>query len=421
MQALLSVEQAPPVQAPLRFLLTAPLFLVLAGLVLIVAGGDVFASRWMPASLAVTHLVTVGFMLLTMLGALVQILPVVAGAHLARPSALAAAVHGLVSGGTLLLAAAFLFGGGGLFVAAALLLGAGAGLFIIAAGKSLFAIPPTSPTIVGIKISLFGAAGVVALGIALALALGAGWGWPLIELTNLHATWGFAAWAGTLLAAIAYVVVPMFQLTPAYRARFSKWLAPALIVGAVVAALAMLVGSPLLSRLAEGILAAAGGAFALVTLSLQRQRRRARLDTPSMYWQGGLLAALAALAMLLIGAIWPDLAAASAWPLLFGILLGLGGFVSLIAGMLYRIVPFLLWLHLQQQGVLSHVGKILPDAPMRGQMMAHAGAVALCVAAVFAPESFSRPAGLMLLLSGVWLELNLLQAVRHYRDQAKSA
>jgi len=84
MQALLSFDQAPPFAAPFRFFLTAPAFGMLAGALLLASGPDALASRWTPAALALTHLVTVGFMLQAMLGALLQIMPVVAGANLLR-------------------------------------------------------------------------------------------------------------------------------------------------------------------------------------------------------------------------------------------------------------------------------------------------------------------------------------------------
>jgi hypothetical protein len=68
MQALLSFDQAPPFPAPFRFFLTAPLFAMLAGLLMLWRGPDLFASRWTPSALAATHLITVGFMLQVMLG-----------------------------------------------------------------------------------------------------------------------------------------------------------------------------------------------------------------------------------------------------------------------------------------------------------------------------------------------------------------
>ena len=48
----LSLEQAPPFSVPLRFFLTAPWFLVLAAALILWEGPGIFASRWLPATLA---------------------------------------------------------------------------------------------------------------------------------------------------------------------------------------------------------------------------------------------------------------------------------------------------------------------------------------------------------------------------------
>ena len=55
MQAMLAFQNAPPFAAPLRFFLTAPLFSLAAGLLLLAAGPDLLASRWTPGLLAATH------------------------------------------------------------------------------------------------------------------------------------------------------------------------------------------------------------------------------------------------------------------------------------------------------------------------------------------------------------------------------
>ena len=99
MQTLLSYDSAPPLSAPLRYYLTAPLFAMLAGALLLYAGPDLLASRWTPAALAFTHLLTVGFMLQAMIGSLQQLLPVVVGANLAQPLRLARWVHGAITPG----------------------------------------------------------------------------------------------------------------------------------------------------------------------------------------------------------------------------------------------------------------------------------------------------------------------------------
>ena len=110
MQALLSFDQSPPLSAPVRFFLTAPLYLVLAGLLAVFEGEALLASRWTPVALAMTHLLTLGFMLQVMLGALIQILPVLAGANLPRPLLVAGLLHPVLNLGTLLLVAGFLLG-----------------------------------------------------------------------------------------------------------------------------------------------------------------------------------------------------------------------------------------------------------------------------------------------------------------------
>ena len=53
----LSLDQAPPFHIPARFFLTAPLFVLLAGLLLLWEGPSLLASRWLPLALAMTHLI----------------------------------------------------------------------------------------------------------------------------------------------------------------------------------------------------------------------------------------------------------------------------------------------------------------------------------------------------------------------------
>lgn len=156
MQALLSYDRAPPLAAPLRFFLTAPVFGILAGVLLLWSGTDVFASRWTPAALALTHLVTAGFMLQIMLGAMLQILPVVAGANMARPLRVARFVYLATSVGALILVAAFLSFSPLLFSLAALLLGLGVAAFVVACARSLWGVVSTSRTVSGLKLSLVG-------------------------------------------------------------------------------------------------------------------------------------------------------------------------------------------------------------------------------------------------------------------------
>ena len=71
----LSLDEAPPIRIPLRFFLVAPIFGVLAGILLIVSP-ELLSNRWLPATIAFTHLLTLGVGALVMLGALFQVMPV---------------------------------------------------------------------------------------------------------------------------------------------------------------------------------------------------------------------------------------------------------------------------------------------------------------------------------------------------------
>lgn len=430
MQALLSYDQSPPLAAPFRFFLTAPVFGILAGLLLLWSGSDLFVSRWTPAALALTHLMTAGFMLQVMLGALLQILPVVAGANIERPLRVASAVHLTISAGTLLLVAAFLSFAPILFNLAALLLGVGVLVFVVAAVRALRGVASTGATIAGLRWSLVGLAVTVGLGVLLSLALGLSLNVPLLTLADVHLGWGFLAWATVLLAAVGYVVVPMFQITPAYPAWFARFFAGTVVVVVALWSLAELTvsveffaaaqtGVARVALLFAATLVALAALFAVVTLDIQRRSRRARFDATQHLWRGAMLCALAAAVLWVAAMTVPAVGEWPGWPVLCGVLLVFGGFSSVIVGMLYKIVPFLIWLDLQNRGqrriVAPNMKKIVAERTMDGQMLAHFSACLLLALAVLWPAWLVYPAGLALVVSQAWLLRNLLAALSVYR------
>ena len=419
MQALLSYDQSPPIAAPFRFFLTAPVFAILAGALLLWGGPDALASRWTPDVLAVTHLITVGFMLQVMLGALIQILPVVAGANLKQPMRLAAAVHVALNVGALVLGSAFLTFDERWFKGAAIILGAGTMLFLVAAFLALRGIPATSASIKGLKHALIGLGVAVGIGVALTTSLGWSLGLPLLPLADIHLVWGFIGWGLVLLAAVAYVVVPMFQITPAYPASFERWfsLTTLAIVGVWTAVEYFELDA---ARLLLGVgVAAVVAAFAVITLRLQRASKRARFDASQHCWRVAMLSALGACGVWLLAMLLPAVGEWSGWTLLCGVLLLFGGFTTVIVGMLYKIVPFLIWLHLQNagaRGVLApNMKKIIAERAMDRQVRAHFAACALVLAAACWPTWFVYPAGVGLIVANAWLLRNLWSGVAVYR------
>ena len=420
MQALLSYDQSPPLGAPLRFFLTAPFFGILAGLLLLWSGPEALAARWTPAALALTHLITAGFMLQVMLGALMQILPVLLGANMANPMRVASVVHAEITLGALFLVAAFLSFSPWLFKLAALFSGLGVACFVGSAAQALHGIASTNPTTQGLKLSLLGLSVTVILGMLLAVSLGWSLNLPLMLLADIHLGWGFVAWGVVLLAAVAYVVVPMFQLTPAYPDWFTRRFSISALAVLVLWTIAELCQWGFISAMLGTVLVALAALFAGVTLSIQWRSKRARFDATQHFWQFSMLCALAACAVWLAARIFPLFDEWTVWPVMCGVLLLFGGFMSVIVGMLYKIVPFLVWLHLQNLGqgrvMAPNMKKIIAEREMNRQMLAHVASCALLLLAVVWPLWFVYPAGLALLVASGGLLRNLLSALSVHRE-----
>ncbi|MDK9703297.1 MAG: hypothetical protein OEL20_09155 [Sulfuritalea sp.] len=423
----LSFDQAPPISVPYRFFLVAPWFGVLAGILLAWAGGEVFVSRWTPEALALTHLIALGFMLQAMCGALFQFIPVAVGGNVWRPELVANTVQPLLLLATLLLVAGFLFGRPVLLSAAVPFFLLALGGFVVVVALALWRTPATGMTLWAMRLAIGGLAITVLLGSLLAEALARGLAVPIVELTNVHLAWGLGGWALMLLAGVSYHVVPMFQLTKPYPLWFTRWFGPLLLLLLLIWSARLfldlsrwlpLVVLPLLLILS---------AYAGLTLWLQYTRRRKIHDATSLYFR---VAMLSMLALAVSGAafvLWPVLGADPRSAVWLGVLALAGIFVSAISGMMYKIVPFLNWLHLQRLGgpisAVPNMKKMIPAEAMTGQLRLHVLAVVLLLAAVWQP-GLARLAGLALAASFAWLGWNLIGSVRRYqgfRDQIRAA
>jgi hypothetical protein len=415
-QAGLSFEQAPPFALPLRFFLTAPLFL-LAAAGLIALSPDALATRWTPQALALTHALTLGFLAMTMLGALMQMLPVVAGSTLPAPRTVAWLSHVPLALGTLALMTGFLTAQPIAFGLGIALLGVGFAVFLMAATISLVR-ALSSVTVTGIRLALACLGITLLLGLALALPRAGGSTAHAIDATvAAHVAFGLLGWVLLLVIGVAYQVVPMFQITPPYPSRLSRWLA-----GGLFALLLFHAAAPLLPQAARLVidagLAVGMLVFALATLRLQSRRRRKLPDVTLDYWRLAMASLIACVFVWLIAQLRPAWADNDAYPLLLGVLF-IGGFaVSVVSGMLYKIVPFLAWFHLQAQlqaraGSIPTMRDMIAERWMRGQFRLHLVACALLAAAAVLPQ-LAIMAGSVLALSALLLWVNLLSAVRRF-------
>ncbi len=434
MQPTLSFEQAPPISVPYRFFLTAPLFGAVAGLILAWLGPAAIESRWSPGALAMTHLIVVDFMLQAMCGSLLQFVAVVAGANIWRPRLVAAVVHPLITAGAVFLATAFLLERQLLFLLAALTFATAMGLFLTVMAIALLRTPARGMSIYVLRLAVFGLLVTVVLGVILATTLGLHEElqsvWSLLTLINVHVAWGLGGWALMLVIGVSYLVVPMFQLTPAYPVWLTRLLPAGLLLVLCLWSLQLLPGMGTAQAWQSGVVIAGmllAGLFALATLWLQSRRRRRQADVTLIFWRGAMLALLGLAASWLLFEALPQLGGHARAPLWLGVLALPGVFLSVIMGMLYKIMPFLNWLHLQRQGGTAmpppNMKQMIPERAMRGQMRLHFVALILLLAAVLWP-ALALPAGLAFSASCLWLEWNLIGAARLYarfRDRIRAA
>jgi hypothetical protein len=415
MQRALAYEHSPSPATTLRFLLSAPAFAILAGLLLAGYGEAALDSRWAAPALAITHLLTLGVLSMAMAGSMFQLIPVVAGQDLALTRAGAWLVWLGLGGGAMLLATAFVAGAPYLFLPAAVALAVAFGCWIAAVAAALARPAPSGakPMLAGMRVAVGALVITALLGVALALALGKGVDVPLLLLTELHVGWGLVGWVAILVIGVAFQVIPMVQAIPAYPAAMTRFAPPALAL-LLLAWSATAISAGGSAWLPAMLLALALAGFAVFTLARLARSKRRPVEATTLYWRLSLacLAASAALSCVPVEH--------AVQPLLLGILFICGFGVSAVNGMLYKIVPFLLWYHLQQdpragRGDVPPLRTLAPDQAAQRQFWWHAAALAALLAAALWPGWLARPAGLLFAYAGLRLALDLLRATSRYR------
>ena len=417
MQRSLAYALSPAPGLPLRFLLAAPWFGVLAALALLAAGERAFVSRWSAPTLGATHLLTLGYLGMAMAGSILQLIPVVTGAVLPVSRAAAAIAWGGLALGALLLASALGLNAAFLFIPAALVLAVAFAILISVIARALLrpATDGAMPMVRGMRLAVCGLVVTLLLGVILAFTLAGVLTAPLLLLADLHAAWGLLGWVAMLVVGVAFQVIPMFQASRIYPPLFTRW-GPRVLAALLVAwSAATATGEPgaAFAAIAAALLGAALAAFAVFTAWLLTTRKRKEPDATTLYWRLS-LGSLAASALLYLPLAHPQAA------LIIGVVFIVGFAMGAVNGMLYKIVPFLLWYHLQHdqrasKGAVPTIRAILPDALARRQFWWHAGALVALLGAVLWPGWLARPACALLAVSSLLLALDLWRAAQRCR------
>jgi len=344
----LSIDQAPPISAPLRFFLSAPLFGIIAGILIIMSDSSILMSRYSIDSILVTHALTIGVFSFIMFGALIQMLPVLAGAKITQVKFSTAFAHIMLVVGLLSMIVGLKFDITILTKLSYISLAIGFLSMILNILYSIKDVEHITATIKGMRISLFFALMITVMGVYLLLEYAHS---DITEqhfaLANIHSVWAIFGFGGILIIGVAFQVLPMFYVAPRFKSFCKKRVVNLISIG-LIAWLVLSIYADDYTLYAKLFIATFFWAFATTVWLKLNKRKRPISDVTVWYWR-------AASIFLTLGSfLWIfDEFFKHEYIVMVAILIGGGFILSIMIGMLYKIVPFLVWFHLNGMGYMK--------------------------------------------------------------------
>jgi cbb3-type cytochrome oxidase subunit 1 len=341
-------SQAQPtllsVAVPLRFIVTGVASL-LTGITLLLLWPDLLATyHYNQYIISVTHLFTLGWISSVVMGAMYQLVPVALETRLysERLARWHFVLHIIGVTGMVIM---FWFWNMRQVGSFGSLFGAGVILFAYNIGRTLARTPRWNLIAASIALGV----GWLALTLLAGLFLAATKLWSItffasLALMHAHAHIGVVGFFLMMVVGVSYKLVPMFSLSEMQSARRATTSIVLLNLGLSGAAPAILLGHSL--KTVFSVITVAGlAAYGIELCAILRARKRKPLDWGMIYFLTaiGILLPVSALALVLS---WPTLplnAFTGQLENIYGLLALLGVFTLAILGMLYKIVPFLVW------------------------------------------------------------------------------
>lgn len=411
----LATDLSPPPGLPGEHFAAALLFFVAGAAALVLVAPDVAAGAfYLPRVAATVHLFTLGWIMLSIFGALCQFLPVAIGRPLRWPG-LAHVSFGLQAAGAAAFAAALVTGERPLlYIGAAALSGAFV-LFAANLGAALVAVKTRSLTWWALAGATVFLVVTPAYGVVLATNLHDGaLGAARFEVVAAHAHVAIVGVVMLVVVGVAHRLLPMFLLSHGASERPARVAVALLFAGATALALPFGGGA---RHVVGGVLAAGGVVAFLAQAALFfRKRVRRQLD-PGMRLAAAGVAGLALAVALAPFALTRGLAAPHLLSTYFVVLLG--ALSMFVAGHYYKIVPFLVWYH--RFGPLVGKRKVPRVADLYSEKVATAnGALLVAGWAGFALATAAAAPGLarvaaLVLTAGAVLEAFVIARVARRR------
>ena len=417
-------DRGPSPLLPLAYLVCAAGAFLAAALGVVWLAPELAGHNYHPRILALTHTVTLGWITLAIMGASYQLIPVVLerpiwSERLARWQLLVLVVG--VTG----MAAHFYLGTWRGLATAAGLLAIGVAMHLVNVGLSLRGLARWTFTARLVALGYGGLAATTLFGLALATDRI----WPVLPggvfpRLHAHVLLALLGWVAPMILGVAARVYPMFFLAPDPRDRLTRVQLCGLAVAVPAIVAGLLLDVPGLLPIGAAAAATALAAHAWWVIEMARARKRPGLD-----W--GLRFALTATAFLapaiaLGVALGADRLSGPRAALAFAVSV-IGGWVSLtIAGMMLKIVPFLVWYRVYAPRAgrepVPTLGQLTAPRLERAAYVLLVGGAALLAMAVFAGDpAWIRGAGAVFALGALAFTTALARILGHLPAPAPGA
>jgi len=414
----LSLEQAPPISVVLRFFVTASIFGVLLGVFLILDSLGLTLSLTANKSVIITHILALGVMASFMLGSLFQMLPVIAGVVIKMPTKKAMIVHLLFVVGLFIQLYAFANSSTPIFyfLASAYL---GVGLFyaLFLMLKELIKIKDHSSSSKGMILSLSSFGLAIGFGIYLLWSLG-GYvdGSFFLQAKELHYSFALFGWLSLLIVSVSFQVIEMFYVTPKYPLWMSKYLTLAIFILLVLKTIAIFMGIEVV--LITAFLSILFMVYAGFTIHRLYLRKRPTSDATVWLWRLGMGLLIVTMLITLIDS-FIDI---NLELKMFSYLTFIGFTLSIVFAMTYKIVPFLTWFHLSNQGYMEApmMHDIVHPKTVKKHFYIHILMLtSIAITLFFNYFILNLLSAFLVVVSFGWLLYNLIYAIKKYNYTKK--
>ena len=324
--------------------------------------------------IAAVHVLTLGVLVATAMGASLQMLPV-ALSRPAPPEAACEAVFWSFAAGAVLLIGGFAVTAPTFVAAGAVVAAIGIGIYAVLIGRTL--IGHRGQRLVALHVWAAQAAVAVAAAVlAVLLAADIDHGFlPDHGRTALaHAVLAGYGFMGLLALGFSHIMIPMFAIAQPPQGRAPEvafWLVVTALVAGVIGAL---LGSTPVVVVAVGLAITGAGLHVRHMVTMLRSRMRKRLGPEFLLIGASWVLLLASL--IAAGTVAIDFAPDTG-PALFGFLLLFGWLLTLLVGVLQRIMPFLASMHTARAGKAPATPSALTnEKPLTIHRICHLSAVA---------------------------------------------